>query len=134
MDSPVEQLERDLVRALIEGQSWLLTNEQIDQLRSVTIGDEALRDLGHWKSPVYLNSEFVAGQWEGRVGQSRHIGLKLVCAKLAQYPAGTAFTFEIKARPIKSTLPDPRFSTPLPPIPSKSTSHQPTISRLSTTP
>ncbi len=99
MDSPVEQLERDLVRALIEGQSWLLTNEQIDQLRSVTIGDEALRDLGHWKSPVYLNLEFVAGQWEGRVGQSRHIGLKLVCAKLAQYPAGTAFTFEIEGPP-----------------------------------
>jgi hypothetical protein len=90
------------VEALGHAQGWLLSNDQITELESITLGNERESVAHwHWKSPVDLQ---LIPMGNGAVrailnnAQFSDDDTSLLCAKLAQYPAGTHFVLNTFGR------------------------------------
>jgi len=89
-----------LVEAIGKAQAWLLTNEEITALESLTLGQE--RDnvkQWHWTSPVDLNISFFGDQIQAVINQYSATDLAFLRGKLAQYPTGTKFWLNIFGPP-----------------------------------
>jgi hypothetical protein len=89
-----------LVEAIGKAQAWLLTNEEITALESLTLGQE--RDnvkQWHWGSPVDVNISFFGDQIQAIIGQYSATDLASLRGKLAQYPTGTKFWLNIFGPP-----------------------------------
>jgi len=86
-----------LVLSLAQAQGWLLSNDEVTELESLTLGSQ--RDnvkQYHWKSPIELSLiMFPDGQW--RVDGFNHSpnDLASLRAQLRQYPRGTRFRLRI---------------------------------------
>jgi hypothetical protein len=94
--------EFGVVEALGHAQGWLLSNDQITELESITLGNERESVAHwHWKSPVDLQ---LIPMGNGAVrailnnAQFSDDDTSLLCAKLAQYPAGTHFVLNTFGR------------------------------------
>jgi hypothetical protein len=89
-----------LVEAIGRAQAWLLTNEEITELESLTLGQE--RDnvkQWHWSSPVDLDVTFFGDKILASVHQYVETDLNSLRSKLAQYPRGTKFLLNISNSP-----------------------------------
>jgi hypothetical protein len=89
-----------LVEAIGHAQAWLLTDEKIDDLERLTLGQE--RDnvkSWHWSSPVDVNISLFGEQMHAWVGQYSPSDLASLRSKLAQYPAGTKFRLNVSGSP-----------------------------------
>ena len=86
-------LEYGLVESLGRAQAWLLDNDQLTELESMTLGSERENvKQWHWHSPVEISLTLLFdGQLLGNIGQVSVKGLAALEAKLAQYPSGTVF-------------------------------------------
>ncbi len=87
-----------LVESLAGAQAWLLSNEQVDELETLTLGSQ--RDnvkQRHWSSPVELSLDFLFdGQLRADINhQYFPRDLTSLRAKLGQYPSGTKFRLTI---------------------------------------
>jgi hypothetical protein len=82
-----------LVESIGKAQAWLLTSEEVTTLENLTLGQE--RDnvkQWHWNSPVDLSIHYFNDQIQASINnQYNAADLASLQAKLAQYPAGTAF-------------------------------------------
>jgi len=87
-------LQSGLVASLGHAQAWLLDNDQVTELESLTLGSERqVVEQWHWHSPVGINLTLLFdGQLQADInGQFNAGGLAPLQAKLAQYPRGTVF-------------------------------------------
>jgi hypothetical protein len=87
-----------LVESLAGAQGWLLSNEQVDQLETLTLGSQ--RDnvrQRHWSSPVELSLDLLFdGQLRADINhQYFPRDLTSLRAKLGQYPSGTKFLLTV---------------------------------------
>src|ERR1022692_1919566 len=87
-------LQSGLVASLGRAQAWLLDNDQVTELESLTLGGERQNvEHWHWRSPVEINLTLLFdGQPQAMIdSQFTMSGLAPLQAKLAQYPRGTVF-------------------------------------------
>jgi hypothetical protein len=89
-----------LVESIGRAQAWLLTNEEIATLESLTLGQERdnVKQM-HWSSPVEVDINFFGDRILGTIGHYSGTGLASTGAKLAQYPTGTKFWLNIHGPP-----------------------------------
>lgn len=83
-----------LVASLGRAQAWLLDNDQVTELESLTLGSERQSvERWHSHSPVGISLSLpFDGQIQAEInGQFNTSGLAPLQAKLAQYPRGTVF-------------------------------------------
>jgi hypothetical protein len=89
-----------LVEAIGKAHAWLLTNEEITELKSLTLGPE--RDnvqQWYWSSTVDLDVNFFGDRLLASIHQYVVTDLDSLRRKLAQFPAGTTFRLNIAASP-----------------------------------
>ncbi len=87
-------LQFGLVESLGRAQHWLLDNDQVTELESLTLSSERQNvERWHWHSPVGINLTL---RFDSQIladvnGQFTMSGLAPLQAKLTQYPRGTVF-------------------------------------------
>jgi hypothetical protein len=89
-----------LVEAIGKAPAWLLTDDEVTELESMTLGQE--RDnvkQWHCTSPVNVNVSFVGDQIIASVNQYTATDIASLKAKLAQYPSGTKLSLNIFGSP-----------------------------------
>ena len=104
--SDAVSLQFGLVEALGRAQAWLLDNDQVTELESLTLsGERQSVERWHWHSPVGINLTL---RFDSQIladvnGQFNTSGLASLQAKLAQYPRGTVFHLNAFGAPERLT-------------------------------
>jgi hypothetical protein len=89
-----------LVEAIGKAPAWLLTDDEITKLESLTLGEE--RDnvkQWHWTSTVNVDVNFVGDQIIASMNQYTATDVASLKTKLAQYPSGTKLWLNIFGSP-----------------------------------
>jgi hypothetical protein len=89
-----------LVEAIGKAPAWLLTDDEVTELESVTLGQE--RDnvkQWHWISTVNVNVSFAGDQLIASMNQYTASDIASLKSKLAQYPSGTKLWLNIFGSP-----------------------------------